>query len=107
MARPLSHVCRRGTCDIGDDLNTDGSGSPTLGDTIENVMGIADPFLASPDGDYFHWSRTSDETPIQRLGRPYLAFDLSDQNNARIVGLGPNRRYDLGFGDDVVFYLFR
>ena len=104
---PYLSCAGEGQVDIGSDLNPDGSGSPTLGDAIENVIGIADPFLASPDGDYFHWSKISDDTPFERLGRPYLAFDLADANKARIVGLGPNRRYDLGFGDDIVFYLFR
>jgi len=70
---PYLTCAGEGQVSIGDDLNTDGSGSPTLGDTIDHVVGIADPFLASPDGDYFQWSRISDDAPIQRLGRPYLA----------------------------------
>ncbi len=104
---PYLTCAGEGQVDIGSDLNSDGSGSPTLGDTLQDVIGIADPFNASPDGEYFQWSKISDDTPFQRLGRPYLAFDLEDTHEARIVGLGPNRRYDLGFGDDVVFYLFR
>ena len=104
---PYLSTSGEGLVDLGSDLDLDGSGSPTLGEVIEDVVAIADPFVSSPDGDYYHWSKLSDGGPLNRFGRPYFLFDIDDTQNARVVGLGPNRRYDLGFGDDIVFYLFR
>lgn len=104
---PYLSTSGEGLVDLGTDLNLDGSGSPTLGEIVEDVIAIADPFLSSPDGDYFAWSKTSDGSPLNRFGRPYFLFDQDDTQAARLVGLGPNRRYDLGFGDDIVFYLYR
>ncbi len=96
-----------GYVDLGDDLDTTGLGSPTSGDVLTDVPAIADPFMAPAEGSFFLWKKNPDGTPMSRLGRPYLFFDLHDANLARIVGMGPNRTYEAGSGDDVVFYLFR
>ena len=104
---PYLSTSGEGRVDVGSDLNLDGSGSPALGEVIEDVIAIADPFLSHSEGDYFAWSKHSDGSPLNRFGRPYFLFDQDDTQSARLVGLGPNRRYDLGFGDDIVFYLFR
>lgn len=104
---PYLSTSSEGRVDIGSALNTDGTGSPTLGTIIDDVMAIADPYLATPDGNYYTWTTPFSGDEMKRMGRPYLFFDADDTAKARIVGMGPNRRYDLGIGDDVVFYLFR
>ena len=104
---PYLSSASEGQVSIGSNLNTDGSGNPTLGEIVDGVTGVADPFLSSPDGNYFAWTTMSGGTELERFGRPYFAFDFDDSQKARIVGLGPNRRYDLGSGDDMVIHLFR
>lgn len=84
-----------GLVDIGDGLNTDGTGSPTTIITalLAEVRGVADPFVAKPEGSFFVWRTSPGSTPHDRWGRPYFLFDL-DNNNARIVGMGPNGEFE-------------
>lgn len=123
-----------GLVDIGNGVKADGTGNPLNGDPLLpllllEVRGVADPFVAKqeacsltnasdPDPSdpdrCFEW-RTSprptppppdDGKPHDRWGRPYFIFDL-DNNNARISGMGPNKTYDNGTGDDIVLYIFK
>jgi len=92
-----------GMVDIGDGLGLNGSGSPIAGTTrLLQVRGVADPFQARPVptgiGDLLLWratptAGTPEDNPHDRWGRPYLVFDL-DNDNARIVSMGPNRQYE-------------
>ncbi len=96
-----------GLVDIGDDLQPDGSGSPTAGVVRLRVTGIADPFVGAPVGGvYLLWRSASGAAPHARWGRPYLLFDL-DNTSARIVSMGRNRLYEGGTADDVVLELFK
>lgn len=92
---------------IGDSIQADGSGSPALGDLLDKVMGVADPFLGLPVGNYLSWKSCEGGNPIERQGCPYLLLDAGDAQNARILSFGPNRTYEGGGGDDIVLYLFR
>jgi hypothetical protein len=96
-----------GLVDVGDDLQSDGSGSPTAGAVLVQVVGVADPFPAEPQGPYLAWRSADGFPPHDRWGRPYLWFDRDDPDLARIVGMGPNEQYDAGANDDVVLELFR
>lgn len=103
-----------GYVDIGGDLNPDGLGDPLTGALLENVPAIADPFDARPAGTVFQWHIQPDDERYERHGRPYLLFDLGN-DNARIVGLGVNGRYEdvnatdpcAPNGDDLVLCLLR
>lgn len=97
-----------GLVDIGDGLIMNGTGSPTTIITalLAEVRGVADPFVAKPEGSFFVWRTSPGDTPHDRWGRPYFLFDL-DNNNARIVGMGTDKTYDNGTGDDIVLYIFK
>jgi prepilin-type N-terminal cleavage/methylation domain-containing protein len=66
-----------------------------FGDEIQNVRGVADPFVAGPDCDtipgtcVFDWRPTAESPDRPRWGRPYALLDV-DGSEARIVSLGPN-----------------
>lgn len=96
-----------GLIDIGNGLGTDGSGSPTTGALLSEVRGVADPFVAKPEGSFFVWRTSPGSTPHDRWGRPFFLFDLNDNNNARIVGMGPNRTYNNETDDDIILYIFK
>src|SRR5690606_9574612 len=44
-----------GLVDVGKDLLDDGTGSITSGDLEENLLGVADPFVHGPAGNYLVW----------------------------------------------------
>ncbi len=96
-----------GYVDIGADLLPDGTGSPVTGTLLTQVRAVADPFVAKSSGNYFVWRFQPSDSPLSQWGRPYLLIDADDTSNARIIGMGPNRAYDAGSGDDYVFYLFQ
>ncbi len=108
-----------GLVDIGNQLILDGSGSPLFGDMSTLVRAIPDPFQFTPqtfkqntrstqachdpepntNDCVLEWwavgTTSSDyQDPYQTYGRPYLLFELNTKNNARIVSMGPNGRYD-------------
>lgn len=110
--------------DLGDGLNpSDGSGSPASGALMVDVPMVADPYLAKPTAvgavSYYEtWKepsavRPSGDKPLSRVGRPYVLLGLENGPKAtgagapRIVGLGPNGRYEQGGGDDVTLFLFQ
>ena len=95
-----------GYVDIGDDLSQDGTGSPEEGNILTEVRAIADPFSTASSGDYFVWRFNSGDTPIYKWGRPYLLIDADSEDDARIIGMGRNRTYDAGLGDDYNLGLF-
>ena len=96
-----------GYVDIGDNLAPDGSGSPTAGNILAELPSIADPFVAKGDGSYLVWRFQSGADPLNQWGRPYLLVDPHDESAARIIGMGANRTYEAGLGDDYVFNLFQ
>ena len=96
-----------GLVDVGDNLQTDGSGDPTLGSVLPSVFGVADPRFSDPVGLYLVWRTAASDPPRRRWGRPYFVFDLDQKELARIVGSGTNRTYDGGTGDDLVMELYR
>ncbi|MCG3117786.1 MAG: type II secretion system GspH family protein [Candidatus Manganitrophus sp. SA1] len=106
---PYLTVHGEGLVDVGNNLGTDGTGSPVAGTVVANVRGVADPFIASPAGAYLVWRSSTAAASHDRWGRPYFLFALNNLNQARIVGMGPNRAYDGGTStsDDLVLYLFR
>ncbi len=91
---------------LGDNVQADGSGSPTAGGLLPDVPGMADPFTAKPVSGYLIWRTTPGGPFHPDWGRPYFLFDL-DNNNARLVGMGSNRMYEAGTGDDLVVYLLK
>lgn len=129
-----------GWVDVGDGISANGSGNPaTVAATALSVQGVADPFAAPPatpasePGSYAPCEESSDNSPgptglcvldwrtasglvtHTRWGRPYLLFDMTDKDKARIVAMGPNGQYEgtngsdacLPNGDDVVLCLLR
>jgi prepilin-type N-terminal cleavage/methylation domain-containing protein len=119
---------RDGLVDIGDSLQADGTGDPAAGNEIPLQRGVADPFVHAnvPDADgcsvteppndgcLLEWRPASGEADYGRWGRPYLLFDL-DQNDARVVSSGLNGRYEsanapdpcVPGGDDLVVCLLQ
>ena len=91
---------------LGDNLQADGSGSPTAGGLLVDVPGMADPFTAEPVSGYLLWRANPGGPFHPDWGRPYFLFDL-DNNDARIVGMAANRTYEAGAGDDLVLYLLK
>lgn len=140
--------------DVGDDLQLDGSsqisgatvhGEPqTIDNTELSMIGLPDPFDQLPvdEGQSRSWQGCqttdptcvlewrlvsgSDDSLLQRHGRPYLALDLDrlvtpdPVRVARLISLGPNGVYEppgcdldvcsrdqlcAGAGDDVVLCL--
>lgn len=135
-----------GRVDIGDDLLNDGSGNPVTVNVaaIANIRGVADPFAAYPTlpASYtrcdetpantaclLDWRTLADDgdgddddgdRAFAKHGRPYLAFDLDDNNRARLMSMGPNGRYEgitcavtapcnqcAANGDDILMCLLR
>lgn len=100
-----------GMVEISDGLKGDGSGSPIDDNNatrLQQVRGVADPFQAPPVstgiGNLLLWRFTAtaggpNDNPQDRWGRPFLAFDL-DNDNARVVSMGPNRQYETCDLDD-------
>lgn len=101
---PYLTVQGEGLVDVGNNLGTDGTGSPMAGTVLANIRGVADPFVASPVGAYLVWRSSADAASHDRWGRPYFLFDIGNPSDARIAGMGPDRTY--GTGDDRVVYLF-
>ena len=88
-----------GYLDIGNDLSTAGTGNPNAGVVINNVWGIASPYVDIPQGDFFVWSNISDSTAngykeYEQYGRPYFIFDLDDEEQARIVSVSVDGLYN-------------
>lgn len=112
-----------GYVDMGDGLQTDGSGSPIGDNYLTDIPAVADPFkhppvLANDSSSNAHWyfnwitqgipGTTDGETEANdERGRPYALFDMDNSNKARIVSFGPNGRYEHGGGDDLVLCIFR
>jgi prepilin-type N-terminal cleavage/methylation domain-containing protein len=115
-----------GLVDAGDNLQSDGTGSPIAGVVLLEMRGVADPFVGDPvvvgANTYLAWRIAPTLPPHPRWGRPYFLFDLDDQGasdltkEARIVGMGPDGIYaginpDLCVpppgSDDLVLCLFR
>lgn len=103
---PYLSAFGEGFVDIGDDLLPDGSGDPTQGNVLAEVRAVADPFIAAASGSFFVWRFNSGDTPTSSWGRPYLLVDAANDATARVIGLGANRRYDSGTGDDLVYPIF-
>ena len=95
-----------GYVDIGDNLLPDGTGNPEDGTVLSEVRAIADPFSSAPEGDYFVWRFHSGDSPIYKWGRPYLLIDADSEEDCRLIGMGHNRTYDAGLGDDYILDLF-
>ncbi len=98
-----------GYVDVGDDLKSNGDGTPDAGNSVQ-VRGVADPFLArplkassgqpceesptnSPDLCLLDWRLTITAETLTRFGRPYLLLDAQDPARARLVSLGPDGVY--------------
>ena len=103
---PYLSAFGEGYVDIGDNLLPDGSGDPLQGNVVPQVRAVADPFITAPSGSYLVWRFHSGGEPTSHWGRPYLLVDATDEANARVIGMGPNRTYDQGALDDYVFPLF-
>ena len=115
---PYLTALGEGLVDIGDNLQSNGSGSPSVIDVAPRIeqRGVADPFVAlavanggyvpcdagAPDNNcLLDWRTLSGNPRHSRWGRPYLLFDLDDPARARLVGMGPDGRYDGVNGTDV------
>ncbi|GIW79819.1 MAG: hypothetical protein KatS3mg105_1626 [Gemmatales bacterium] len=101
-----------GYVDIGNNLQSDGTGSPIAGTLLQDVRGVADPFYHSPVGPYLSWQTALTGPSLPRWGRPYLLFDLDDPSKARIVSMGSNGVYESNNaltpgGDDVFLFILR
>ncbi len=81
-----------GLLDIGDDLGLDGTGQPDAGSVLTNIAAIADPYQHKAIGSYLQWQSRSGEV-YEKWGRPYLLFNLEDDNKARIVSMGKDGVY--------------
>jgi prepilin-type N-terminal cleavage/methylation domain-containing protein len=110
---------KSGYVDVGDNLQRSGSGKPDDGEVIENVWGIASPYVSAPAAKanrYLVWRPSDGVNEYAQYGTPYLLFDLDDEEQARIVSIGPDNTYD-GEGanpceppansDDIVLCLLR
>lgn len=93
-----------GYLDITNGLNADGSFKTTAQEIIllQQVRGVADPFRRPPVntqvGDDLLWrptptAGTAEDEPHDTWGRPYIVFDL-DNDNARVISAGPNGTYE-------------
>jgi prepilin-type N-terminal cleavage/methylation domain-containing protein len=85
---------------IGNNLQEDGSGSPTAGTAYPDYRpGVADPFADAPvvsgANTYLEWLPCADCEGKARTswGRPYYAFDLGDIKKARIISSGSDGTY--------------
>ncbi len=108
-----------GLVDMGDGLNSNGTGSPVAGSANTLIRATPDPFVlpsvangvawqvepcqedSANDRCLFDWrfvGQVDNDEPHERFGRPYLLFDLNN-GNARIVSMGPNGKYDLSGGE--------
>ncbi len=115
---PYLSALGEGYTDIGADLLSNGGGSPVTGAQVQDIRGVADPFSAFPavPGSYaaceedvdnntclLDWRTLDDDKDgddgdgdkaHERHGRPYLMFEMGDENRARLMSMGPNGRYD-------------
>lgn len=134
-----------GLVDIGDELELDGTGNPVSIDSaaIELQRAVPDPFTLAPVANdsamvtnppcsengsnercLFDWrfvGQVKADTPHAKFGRPYLVFDLTDTDRARIVSMGSNGVYNSAansesgsepqvcspIGDDLVRCIYR
>jgi prepilin-type N-terminal cleavage/methylation domain-containing protein len=108
------YLTRRGEglVDLGDDLANSGVGSPAVitGTAHTEVRSVADPFVTWPiasgtsyqrcadgaaDNDcLLDWRTQPGDARHERWGRPYLLFELDQPTRARLMGMGPNGRYE-------------
>lgn len=110
---PYLSALGEGYTDIGDNLLSTGSGSPVLVNVSQliNIRGVADPFFAFPATPGFYtpceevalnvnclldWRTLPDpnDRGHDHHGRPYLMFDMANEDLARLVSMGPNGRYE-------------
>jgi prepilin-type N-terminal cleavage/methylation domain-containing protein len=128
-----------GLVDIGDNLKLDGSDKPEIVDSgaHQRQRAIPDPFTLAPidNGNaivanppcsentsnnqcLFDWrfvGQANADSPHAKFGRPYLIFDLTDKDRARIVSMGSNGIYDSdsaaqicsASGDDIVRCIYQ
>jgi len=104
-----------GFVDIRDDINSYANGSngdPLVGNNIQDVIGIADPFEHKGEnagGDtLLDWSATylgAVANEREYWGRPYLLFDISTK--PWLVSMGGDGIYNQGAtsSDDVVLFI--
>jgi hypothetical protein len=114
---PYLSVLGEGQVDLGDSLQSDGSGSPVVIVTAahDNTRAVADPFVARAvkngsttpcDDDALDSAclldfRTQTGDPRHpRWGRPYLLFELNDPARARLVSMGADGIYGGQAGTD-------
>lgn len=112
---PYLSIALEGAVSIGDDCRFDGANAggsdicfPDNGDVINDILAVADPFTATPNGDYFIWRSPVSSTFLNR-GRPYLLFtEAGAELNVEgcftpcLVSFGPDNIYEGGDGDDIV-----
>ncbi|MDO9282576.1 MAG: prepilin-type N-terminal cleavage/methylation domain-containing protein [Methylotenera sp.] len=89
-------------------LALDGTGSPVVGALMKNIQAKADLYERVPAGSYLAWHSCNAynnyllpaipndadcEAVLAKYGRPYLLFDLNDNNKARLVSMGADGEY--------------
>ena len=108
------YLPREGTVTLGESLKADGTGDPRVAPILQDLPGLADPFLhpqpASAAEPYF-WTVSGGAQPARR-GRPYLVlFESTDTDGRagtwRVASLGPNGEYEAGApgSDDLLLWL--
>lgn len=92
-----------GYVDIGNDISIDPPGSPLNGNHVEDVDGIADPFMFRGIDNLLDWSRRPrpDRVEVEKWGRPYLLLEIDEKLS--LVSMGPDGDY--GTDDDIVLPL--
>ncbi len=106
---PYLTTLGEGFTDIGAGLLPDGNGSPIAGAQVQNIRSVADPFVHFPatPGSYvpcvenpgntnclLDWRTLPGDEAHDRHGRPYLVFDMTNEDRARLVSMGQNGRYE-------------